>query len=343
MQAALANYLAFIIRFDGVLSGDNVTQYLDYLPFLLFVRFVFFYREGLYKGLWRYASTSDLMKIIKSTTFSSVLFLLLVHYLIGDTGYPRSVYILDWMLCILISGGNRLLIRVLREYMFLDPSRKKILIVGAGDAAEMIVREMKNSNNYLYEPIGFIDDMQMPGLTIHGVPILGPCGIIPEIMKSHKPDEVLIAVSNDMQKTIREIYELCKPFNVPIKKLPGIHDLLDGNVTVGAKLGQRLIDANMVTEENVEEALALQEKEGGRLGSKLIKLGYITEEEMMAFLKKQYGITSMRPISLEDLLQRECVKTDNTSVMDFIKRKIGCGNRSRRVYWFGTLQADITI
>jgi len=225
------------------------------------------------------------------------------------------------MLTILISGGTRLLIRVFREYMFLDPSRKKILIVGAGDAAEMIVREMKYSNNNLYEPIGFVDDMQMRGLTIHGLPILGPCDMIPEIMKTHKPDEILIAVSNDMQKTIREIYEVCKPFNIPIKKLPGIHDLLDGNVTVGAKLGQRLIDANMVTEENIKEALSLQEKEGGRLGSKLIKLGYISEEKMMAFLKKQYGISNMKPISLEDLLQRECVKTDNTSVMDFIKGK----------------------
>ena len=202
LQVALANYLAFIVRFDGMLSVDNFAQYFDYLPFLLFVRFVFFYREGLYKGLWRYASTSDLMKIIKSTTFGSVFFLLFVHYLIGDTGYPRSIYILDWMLTILISGGNRLLIRVFREYMFLDPSRKKILIVGAGDAAEMIVREMKYSNNNLYEPIGFVDDMQMPGLTIHGLPILGPCDMIPEIMKTHKPDEILIAVSNDMQKVI---------------------------------------------------------------------------------------------------------------------------------------------
>ncbi|MDH4232442.1 MAG: polysaccharide biosynthesis protein, partial [Nitrospirota bacterium] len=123
------------------------------------------------------------------------------------------------------------------------------------------------------------------------------------------------------QGTIREIYELCKPFNIPIKKLPGIHDLLNGNVSVGAKLGQRLMDANLVTEENVKEALELQEREGGRLGAKLVKLGHITEEKMITFLRKQYGITHMQPISLEDLLQREAVKTDNASVRDFIKGK----------------------
>ena len=82
---------------------------------------------------------------------------------------------------------------------------------------------------------------------------------------------------------IREVYELCKPFHIPIKKLPGIDDLLDGNVSVGAKLGQRLLEANLVSEENIQEALALQEKEGGRLGTKLIKLGYITEKKWFHF------------------------------------------------------------
>ena len=320
-QTAFANYLAFIIRFDGSISVEYISKYLVYLPLLLAVRCAFFFKEGLYRGLWRYASTGDLLKIIKSTTLGSIVFVLVVNYLIGDTSYPRSVYVLDWMLSILITGGSRLLIRVFREYMFLDPSRKKILIVGAGDAGEMIVREMKSSNKYMYEPVGFIDDNEKIGLTIHGVPILGPCSKIPEIMKTYKPDEILISVSNDMQKAVREVYEMCKPFNVPIKKLPGVNDLLDGNVSIGAKLGQRLIDANLVTEEHVQEALALQDKEGGRLGAKLIKLGHITEEKLITFLRKQYGIAHMKPLSLEDLLQRESVKTDNTSVMDFIKGK----------------------
>ena len=321
LQTALANYLAFVIRFDGFLSRDNINTYISYLPFLLLIRSAFFFRDGLYKGMWRYASTSDLIKIIKSTTFSSITFLLFVYYLLGDESYPRSVYILDWMLSIIIAGGNRLFIRLFREYMFLDTSRKKILIVGAGDAGEMIVREMKSNHKGLYEPIGFVDDTESIGLTIHGVPILGSCKMLPEIITTHKPDEILILVSNDMQQTIREVYELCKPFNIQIKKLPGIDDLLDGNVTVGAKLGQRLLEANLVSEENIQEALALQEKEGGRLGTKLIKLGYIKEEKMMSFLSKQYGITHMKPISLEDLLQRESVKTDNKAVMNFIKGK----------------------
>ncbi len=158
VQTALANYLAFVIRFDAAFSDNNVKIYLSYLPLLLLIRIAVFIREGLYKGLWRYASTDDLIKIIKSTTMGSILFLFSVHYLIGDTSYPKSIYILDWLLIIIISGGNRLFIRVFREYMFIEPMRKKILIVGAGDAGEMIVREMKSSNKFMYEPVGFIDD-----------------------------------------------------------------------------------------------------------------------------------------------------------------------------------------
>lgn len=321
IQTTLANYLAFIITFEPVLSTVYLNKFLTYLPVLLCIRLVFFLQAALYKGLWRYASISDLIKIINSTTFGSIVFFLTIRYLIGDLDYPRSLYILDWLLFIIISGGNRLFVRIFREYMLVEPLSKKMLIIGASDASEMIVREIKNNRECSYEPIGFIDDdIKKKGLTIHGVPILGTTDMIPEIVKKQKPDEILFSPA-DTQKTIREIYEICKPFNIPIKKLPRINDLLDGNISVSARFGQHLIDANLVTEAQIQEALALQKKEGGRLGSKLVKLGYLTEEKLLSFLSKHYGISHMKPISLEDLLQREPVNTDIASVKDFIEGK----------------------
>ncbi len=321
MQAALANYLAFAIRFDVLFPTYYLYQYLSYLPGLLLIRLILFFQAGLYKGLWRYASISDLLKIINSATAGSIIFFLTIRYLIGDGGYPRSIYILDWLLFLVLSGGSRLLIRIFREYVFLEPSRKRMVIVGAGNAGEMIVREMKGNHKCKYEPIGFIDDdTQKKGLTIHGVPILGTTDKMPEIIRKNKPDEIMIS-SGDTQKTIREIYEICKPFNIPIKKLPGINDLLGSNVSVAAKIGQHLVNARLVSEAQIQEALALQKKEGGRLGSKLVKLGYITEEKLNSFLVKLLGISHMQPISLEDLLQREPVNTDITSVRNFIDDK----------------------
>ena len=321
-QVTLANYLAFVLRFDAALPREYFNMFRLYLPLLLVIRLIFYFQLGLHKGLWRYASISDMIKIINSATLGSAVFLLLVKYGVGDSGYPHSIYILDWSLFILISGGTRLLLRVFREYMLSETLRKKILIVGAGDAGEMVVREMKNNHESAYEPMGFIDDdVQKKGLTIHGVPILGASGTLPEIIKKYKPDEILIAISTDAQKIIQTVYEACKPFNITIKKLPAINDLLDGNVSIAAKLGQQLVEANLVTEEQIQEALTLQKKEGGRLGAKLVKLGHITEEKLITFLNRQYGVSHMKPISLADLLQRDPVETDITSVRSLIGGK----------------------
>ncbi|MBA4373576.1 MAG: nucleoside-diphosphate sugar epimerase [Thermodesulfovibrio sp.] len=145
--------------------------------------------------------------------------------------------------------------------------------------------------------------------------------MLPEIIKRYKPDEILIAISTDAQQIIQRVYEICKPFNLPIKKLPGIHDLLDGNVSVASKLGQRLVQAGLVSEEQIQEALEVQKKDGGRLGSILVELGYITNEKFMDFLNKPQGISQMKPISLVDLLQRDPVKTDITSVQSLVGGK----------------------
>jgi FlaA1/EpsC-like NDP-sugar epimerase len=322
LQVTFANYLAFVLRFDAMHPQDFSTNFLHYLPLLLAIRLVFYYSSGLHKGLWRYASISDLIKIVNAATLGSIMFLVFVHTVIGDSSYPRSVYALDWMLFIIISGGTRLFIRVFREYMLIDPLRKKILIVGCEDSAEMAVREMKSSRENSYEPVGFIDDdAQKKGLTIHGLPILGGIDALPEIITKKRPDEILIASADNTRDIISRVYEASKPFNIPIKKLPAINDLLEGNVSVGAKLGQRLVEAGLATDDQIQEALSLQKKEGGRLGSKLVKLGHISEEKLILFLNKQYGIAHMKPISLVDLLQRDQVKTDITSVKSLISGK----------------------
>jgi FlaA1/EpsC-like NDP-sugar epimerase len=263
-----------------------------------------------------------MIKIVKSTILGSIIFFIAVRFLIADTSYPQSIYILDCLLLIIISGGSRLFIRAFREYLHSELPGKKILIVGAGDAGENIVRELKNDPKSLYKPIGFIDeDPFKKGLMIHGVPIFGPISLIPYVIENHKPDEILITTALTNNNNIKKIYDLSKPYNIPIKKLPVINDILDGKIPMVTKLGQRLIDANLVTEEKLQQALSLQKKEGGRLGSKLIKLGHISEEVLILFLNKQFGIPHMKAISLEDLLQREPVKTDLKSIRDFVQNK----------------------
>ncbi len=321
LQTALANYLAFIIRFDSIILPDHLHMLLSFLPILFLIRLIFYIQAGLYKDIWSYSSVSDMVKIMKSTTMGSIIFLIVTRYIMGHTSYPLSVYILDWLLLIIISGGSRLFIRIFNEYLHSQPPGKKILIVGADDIGEKIVRDIKNNPKSSYEPIGFIDDDPYKrGLMIRGVPIFGPISLIPYVIETNKPDEILVTISSS-NNNIRKIYEFCKPYNIPVKKLPGINDILDNNINSATKLGQCLIDAGLVTEDKVQQALALQKKEGGRLGSKLVKLGYITEERLVSFLRKQFGISHMKPISLEDLLQREPVRTNIKSIRSFIENK----------------------
>lgn len=322
IHITLAYYLSFVIRFESVIAVEYLNMMLAYFPIIMIIRLILFSQAGLYKDLWGYSSIGDMIKVLRSVSVGSVIFFIVVRYVIGNKSFPISIYVLEWLLLIIISGGNRLSIRVLREYLHASSSGKKILIVGAGDAGDIIVRDIKSNRQSSYEPIGFIDeDIHKKGLRIHGVPIFGPIDIIQEVIEKHKPEEVLIALSSMDNNNIRRIYELCKPYNIGIKKLPELNEILEGNFAITKKLGQHLVQANLVTEEKVQEALSLQKKEGGRLGSKLIKLGYISEEKLVSFLNKQFGISHMKPISLEDLLQREPVQTNIQSVKKFIESK----------------------
>ncbi len=264
IQTALANYFAFVLRFEAFLPKDQFRNFVDFLPILLIIRLGLYLQAGLYKDLWRYSSVGDLIKILKSVSLGSIIFLIIVRYVFGDTHYPRSIYVLDWLLLIMLSGGSRLFVRVFREYLQSEHSGKKTLIIGAGDAGEMIVRDMKNNPKYAYEPIGFIDDNPYKkGLSMHGVPIFGPRNMLGDVIEKQRPEEILIAMPSASHKNINEIYEICKPFKIPIKTLPGIADILDGNVSV----------------------------------------------------------SQIKPLSLEDLLQREPVRTDIQSVKDYIHGK----------------------
>ena len=323
LQSMLAVYLAFSIRFESFFLVDNLKLMLLYLPILLLIRIVFYFQASLNKDFWRYSSISDMSRIVKCTLMGSVLFFVVVRFVIGDMSYPISIYILDWLLLVLLSCGTRLSVRVAyREHLRSKPVGKRALLIGDSRILEIIIKNLMDNPKYGYIPIGIIDeDIKKKGRSVHGVRIFGNCNIIPEIIEKHKPDEILISVMLSGNKSIKDIFELSKSFNVPIKKLPGLRDLLNGEVAVPNRIGERLISANLVTREQVNEALGLQADNDEKLGVKLIKLGYVSEKDFVSFLVEGNGMSNLKRISLEDLLQREPVKAGIKSVNDFISGK----------------------
>ncbi len=324
IQATLANYLAFVLRFETILLSGYLKQFLLYLPILLVIRLGFYYQSGLYKSHLRFSGVHDLIRIIQSVVLGGITFFIIIRYLIGDISFPISIYILDMLLLLVISGGSRLSLRIVYvKYISAKLPGKRMLIVGTSGICEKIVRDMKSYPRYGYNPIGFIDeDTRNKGLTIHGVPVFGAVNMIPEVISKHKPDEILVSMtSSSDNKVLSEVFELSKPFNIPIKKLPNLNDILNNNDSDSTKIGQRLVAAGLVTQDQIREALALQKTKGGKLGLNLVGLGYITEGKLVSFLIKYNGISSMRSISLEDLLQREPVSSDIEVVKNFIEGK----------------------
>ncbi len=231
--AALCNYLALLLRFDGEIPPDETALYYQMLPWLLSIRGLIFIPFRLYEGLWRYTGMWDLRNIAGAIATSTVAFYVLVHWLFGATIYPRSVFIIDALLLGVSLGAIRLGPRALQE--FRRPKHEnRVLIYGAGDAGEMIVRDMKKNEASQYEPIGFIDDdPEKLGERIHGVRVLGTRHDLARIVETERPRELLVALPRANAALMRKIVSTLEPYKIPITTLPSLDDIANGRVGVG--------------------------------------------------------------------------------------------------------------
>jgi FlaA1/EpsC-like NDP-sugar epimerase len=232
LLVVLANRLAFGLRFDSNIPDWANQAFWGMLPWLILIRGITFIPFRLYEGLWRYTSISDLEALIGGIASSSVVFFILTRTPLGPPTYPRSIFIIDALILTVLLGGIRMMRRFYAEYSRVQPGRR-VLIFGAGDAGELIVRDMKNNAEYGVQPIGFIDDDSSKlGRRIHNVPVLGTRNDLPLVVEQYRPDEVLIALPNADPVNIRSIVRSLEPFKLAIKTLPNLRDIIDGKIQV---------------------------------------------------------------------------------------------------------------
>jgi FlaA1/EpsC-like NDP-sugar epimerase len=204
----------------------------------LIIKTPIYYFFGLYRRMWIYASINELKLIASAVTTASVatsgVMLILLGAELVRPGMPRSALGIDWLLSLVLIGGSRFALRILAEQGSVsNGDAHKALIIGAGDAGALVVREMQRTDKISYIPIGFLDDdVAKQKQEIYGVPIIGELDDLERVLDNHQVDEVIFAIPSLPGKFVRSAAETCRKADVPFRTMPGIYELLGGKINV---------------------------------------------------------------------------------------------------------------
>ena len=239
----LGYYAAFALRFDFRTPPPYEALFWRTVPYLLALRLACFALFGLFRGWWRHVGMRDLTDLVKATTLSSVLLLLAMFMtgdLLGQGGaqpLPRSVLVLDWITALTLFGGARFVVRAFREERLLpwrQPRGKRTLIIGAGTAAERLLRETQREGGAGMAPVAMVDDdPEKVGMRLHGVPVLGAIADLRELVAKCGIQLLVIAIPSATRREMRGIVDACLETGVDFKIVPSMRELLDGRARLG--------------------------------------------------------------------------------------------------------------
>lgn len=232
---------AYLLRFDFVFPALQYLKFKNTLLPIILLKMCVFYYFGLYQGVWRYTGLKDLQNLLEATFTSSLTIVLLFQVTYTFQGFARSIFLIDSMFTVFLSGGFRLGIRIaFQEGIFFQrpnrkaPLRKKrVLIIGAGDAGEKILREIKDNLSLGYEVVGFLDDDPNKIYRyIHGVKVLDSIAGITALVGHLDLDEIIIAIPSVSEEKMRHIVSLGHKTGIRCRTVPGMGELLNGKFTV---------------------------------------------------------------------------------------------------------------
>ena len=232
MSILIASYGSLILRFNGHVAMEYLSHMNAMMIFVILIGLVIFMINKLYHSLWQFASIVELKNILLATLSSSVINVVL--YELTQNSLPRSCYIIYFLLLTMCVGGSRFSYRLLRFYSNKGKAKRdleRVMIIGAGSAGEKIYREIATAPQVYKEVICFVDDnVEKHQRSLHNVPIVGSRDKIIEASKEYKIDEILVAMPSADEKELADILNICKETKCKIKKLPGIYQMLNGDV-----------------------------------------------------------------------------------------------------------------
>jgi FlaA1/EpsC-like NDP-sugar epimerase len=280
---AAAWWLAFQLRFDQGVPIYYDTLFRRTILIVLAIKLAVFVGFGFYNRWWRYVSTRDMWGAARGVAAASVVAYVTIYLLdpVHHVRLPRYIAAMDFLLTLAFVAGTRLLARTITEGPRLAHG-PRVIVVGAGDAGHLIIREIQRSRQLDYTPIGVVDDdPRSRSLRVHGVRVLGTVDDLPRLLREHKPDEVLIAIPSAPGDVRRRVVETCRAQGVAVKTLPALHELISGDHELARQLRPVQVE-DVLGREPVEVDLAaiasylagetvLVTGAGGSIGSELCR------------------------------------------------------------------------
>lgn len=279
----LCYLVPLVLRFDGAVPGDYWRSFWRFLPLVAFFHLLANYVFGLYGQMWRYASVQEARRVVLAGGMAGVL-VVGAGVALGSPvrPLPLSVLIFGPALSLLALGAVRFQSRLFafrRRSAF--ASHARVLIVGAGEAGAIVIRDMLRHHSLGLEPVGIVDDNpRKVGLSLHGVPILGSRASIPPLVERLRADQVLLAIPSATSEVVRDVAALCEEADVPLRVLPSVRELVGGRITardirdlqIEDLLGRQQVETDL---EEVARILTgrrvLVTGAGGSIGSEIVR------------------------------------------------------------------------
>src|SRR3954452_3335573 len=238
---AVAWFLAFELRFDRGLPPYYDTLLRRTILLVVAIKLVVFLLFGFHRRWWRYVSVHDMWSAARGVLVASLVADVTVYLVspVHNVRLPRSIAVMDLLITMALIAGARLLARTVMERPRggVVARGKEVIVVGAGDAGRLIVQEMQRSRMLSATPIGFVDDdRDKKNSRIQGVRVLGTTAELPRIIRDHSPDEILIAIPSASGQARKRVVEAAQAANVPVKTLPGLYELITGDVNLAGQI-----------------------------------------------------------------------------------------------------------
>ena len=299
--------VAFWLRDNlSVIGVDTLRLAFSSLSVVLLVQSICFLGSHLYRGMWRYTSMQDLLRIINSVAIGTAVALTMIFFMNRLEGIPRSVLILYPLLLICFLSSSRILIRLLKdkrkEQGVSLQGGKKVLIVGAGHAAESLIRDLlRQQHKHQFSVVGLVDDnpAQM-GRDIHGVRVLGNFDAIPVLAQTHQIERIMLALPDADAALMRRLIELSQKTPCLVSTLPSMNDVVDGRVSIEHLrmisiedlLGRAPIQLNwQAIRESIHQKKILVSGGGGSIGSELCRqIARLDPAELIVIDNSEYHL-----------------------------------------------------